>query len=289
VPTYSGHGFCRVELLRFLHHVNKYKNVDVLVAWNGSGDPWGFEEFELQKIEDFEVEYNQEFGEAQSLLQGALVKKNNYFRKRVLEGDYTHLFLLESDVVPPSFALKQMLAWNKDAVSAPYFVKASQSLVREVDGDETIRQRLEGLGVQNVDTIYFSRESVVPSVWAYQRTSVGCADNPTLGHRIMTIEDWIDLRHKGHKLYPVASTGIGCMLLSRNLLEEVRFMGGPEYFEEFKGKINALSDYIFCENIKRAGFELFLDVDLLCQHYTVTSYTDQKAADDFANKFSFEK
>lgn len=289
VPTYPGHAFCRVSLLKFLDEVAKEPWIDVLVLWNGDGDPWGFEEFEVLKIEDFAVEYNRAFGEQQSLLQTALVKKQNIARKRALDEGYTHLFLLESDVIPPAYAIKKLLSWEKDVASGVYIVKAQEQMATRVEGNQLMKMRLAQSGLDHADCVYYVRESAVPAVWTYQRTSVGGVSAPRLGHRIMMLEDWLDLKISQHHLYPVAATGVGCMLISRRVLEKVRFMGGDEYLGNKEIGMAALSDYIFCENAKEAGFEIFLDVDLICQHHTVTSHSDQKSSKEFSKKFRHEK
>ena len=44
VPTYRGHAYCRERFVARL----KELGADVLVYWNGPGEPWGFDGFKVR-------------------------------------------------------------------------------------------------------------------------------------------------------------------------------------------------------------------------------------------------
>ncbi len=284
VPTYAGHAHCREELVGFLHEADKDPDVDVLIVWNGEADPWGFEDFEVQHLDGFDIDLNKALGENQSALQGILVKKQNLLRQRVLDGGYSHLLHIESDVIPPSDALKRLLRHNVDLATGIYFVRAAQHMVVKMEGNEFFERRLEELG-KTADTLFYSRVACLPAIWGYQSTSLGGFDAPRLGHRIWTIEDWIDQRLKRKALVPIAASGVGCMLISRKVLEEVVFVSGAGK----KGLTAGLTDYIFCSNAAQKGFQLFADPDLVCQHFSTEIAEDQHAKREFVQNFEWEK
>jgi len=62
-------------------------------------------------------------------------------------------------------------------------------------------------------------------------------------------------------IIPVGAFGVGCVLIKREVLEKIKFR-----FEEGKP---AFDDFLFCHDAKRAGYALFLDLDIRAEHLHV--------------------
>lgn len=259
VPTYPGHSFCRPELVNFL----RYQDSDVAILWNGR-DPWGFEGFNVIEFEDNKP-LDPQLGSTLAVKQSILVDKLNYARDMVLKNGYTHLFHLESDVIPPKDVINKFLEHGKDLVTGIYFIRGRQECMVDVKENEFVKYQAKKIGMKDFDTTYYVRDGVVPAIFGAQRISIGGMEPPLLGTRIWMIEDWIDKRLQGHKLYPVMASGIGCILIAREVLEKVRFEEADK---------DELSDQKFCEAARMVGHELFVDLDMICQHHSVDTGTD---------------
>jgi hypothetical protein len=257
VPTFHGHAWCREYLLEFLE---KQKH-DVCVVWNGEEEPWGFDE--VVRIDDFDIEVNPVLGEEQSALQGALVKKQNYLRQKVLDEGYTHLFHLESDVIPPDNAIERLLSHGVEMCTGIYFVRIGQHRTVKMRGNEFYEKQLKKIGAPPADMLFYSRVNCMPSIWGYASTTIGGVDEPQKKHYVWTIEDWIRAKNSGRNPVPIAASGIGGMLISRKVLEKVHFTKG-----------NDLTDYRFCNAADYEGFQLFADVDLIYQHFSTVTQED---------------
>jgi len=59
------------------------------------------------------------------IAQGAAL---TVIRDEFLKGNYTHLFLLESDIIPHPDILLHLLSSDKDAVAAPYFLNKKKGI-----------------------------------------------------------------------------------------------------------------------------------------------------------------
>lgn len=65
-------------------------------------------------------------------------------------------------------------------------------------------------------------------------------------------------RLKNKELITINACGLGCILIHRKVLEKIRFRK-PE-----KGP--AQDDMMFCYDAQKAGFELYVDTDVVCEH-----------------------
>lgn len=63
---------------------------------------------------------------------------------------------------------------------------------------------------------------------------------------------------KPARVQQVFATGLGCMLIHRSVLETIPF----RWDEKFKG----FDDVFFCADAQQAGFGVFTDTSILCEH-----------------------
>jgi len=75
-----------------------------------------------------------------------------------------------------------------------------------------------------------------------------------------------------NSLMKVDATGLGCILVKREVLEKIseQNKGEPlfytKYIEGSRTKVSG-EDTVFCELVKKAGFEIYVDTGLLLGHY----------------------
>lgn len=274
VPTYPGHLFCRAYIVDFLRSLQG-PNVDVLIVWNGNAKPSGFEDFEVVNYpEDVDLSPAEGLEATLGAKQSILCDKQNYLRRRMLDGGYSHLLHLESDLVPPRGVLDRFLEYDEDIVSGIYFIKTQEEAFIKVSDNPYVQAMANKKGLDGYACAYYVRESMVPAVWGYQKTSIGGFEKPKLGHRIWMVEDWIDAHLSGRSLHPVMGTGTGCMLIKREVLEKVSFMSTVAYNSMRGESVDQLTDYIFCDLAQRNGFQIFVDVESICQHYVIDTRDD---------------
>lgn len=92
---------------------------------------------------------------------------------------------------------------------------------------------------------------------------------------------WVASMHLDNAMYPfespqpsvigVSSTGLGCALLSRSLLEAVRFKDGTSNYVQLRKGNSAAVAFIddstqFCIDVASAGYNCYMDGDTICEH-----------------------
>lgn len=258
VPTYPGHAFCRENLVKALIEISAPDNVDVYIAWNGDSEPYGLGDFPLAKYKPpKKITANQ-----------ILCAKQNMIRERALKGGYTHLLMLESDHVPPNNVIPMLLSHNKDIVSALYFIRGRQDIVADLNKMPNAKQQLIDAGKYQTDTVWLIRECALPSIWGIQRTGISGIHQPHAHMKLWDLEDWIDARLRGERLKQILACGMGCVLISRKVLQKIKHEDEIGYSKRIgeKGQ-QQLTDYIFCDAVHRAGFEIYVDLECIVQHF----------------------
>jgi len=71
-----------------------------------------------------------------------------------------------------------------------------------------------------------------------------------------------------HSVVMAAMTGLGCALVSRNLLSRVQFNDGTDHIMPTNYGFNVIIDDSsqFCFDAAAAGFPLYMDGDVICKH-----------------------
>ncbi len=151
-----------------------------------------------------------------------IVHGRNLIRERVLNGNYDYFLSLEQDLVPPQNVIEKLLAWNVNVVSAVYLNR---------------KKAENGFRIEIMAGKYFNAEEKAKGVFR----DVGF--NDILPSRLMEVD----------------YTGVGCMLISRKMLEKISF------------RVNTntphFDDMLFCMDAQHAGHKIFLDSHTWCKHY----------------------
>ena len=236
IPTYDGHEFCRDEFIKNTIALAGSEH-DVLVVWNGEGDP--------SKI--FPKEWKTQIIKRKDHERGldVLIRKHNIMSNRAIKGGYSHLFLLESDVFPPHGSIERLLAHKKDMVTAVYFIRGESHIVLNIPDNDKYKSKYNGTLAGK--TVLAVRDETMPAVWGIEGDEI----------RFWRIEDCWPQRG----LVEVAAAGVGAVLIRTEVLRRVPWKPPtPEmagHCDDFPFYHAARWDH---------DFILYVDTDIICQH-----------------------
>ncbi len=155
-----------------------------------------------------------------------IIRARNVLRDRAIDGGYDHFLSLEQDIIVRPDILKRLLAHGKDIVTA-YYGNDMMLTVKHKQTGELKKVRV------NLPLVY-----IKGSEGKIRRA------NPQ------------DVLKKG--LVEVGAMGLGCLLISTEVLKKVKFRYDPEK--------KAFDDMYFCKDAKEAGYKLYIDGDTVVQH-----------------------
>jgi len=111
-PTYSKQEYCLPEFCRSLQRLT-YQNKDILFV---------VDEKEYQKKIQQQGFNCDCIPQTKTAKVEIVIDKRNAVRKRFLEGDYTHLLFLDTDIIVQKDAIEELLATDKDIATGVYLV-----------------------------------------------------------------------------------------------------------------------------------------------------------------------
>jgi len=149
----------------------------------------------------------------------------NILRQKILNENYDYFFSLEQDIMPEKDILNKLLFHKKDIISA-YYSKPVLVGLKDKETGEIHNAVLE-----------FSL------IWIQ--------DNDKIKRALPQ-----NLKNKG--VLEVGGFGIGCVLISKKVLEKIKF--------KFIKDKNSFDDLLFCKDSKDNGFKLFLDSNIQVKH-----------------------
>jgi len=159
----------------------------------------------------------------------ALANASNYLRRRVLNGEYDYLLMLESDIFPPEQIIWGLLRHGKPVVGACYFI---------------------GNGVIERPCMFVLRKSNIPGV---------------LGTELLPPDKYEEFRNKGLK--QIHGMGVGCVLIHRSILERFSFWYSSADDDRMKGTPDRKHpDVYFYLDLHNAQIPMFADTDIWCPH-----------------------
>ena len=163
-----------------------------------------------------------------------IAASRNILRQKVLDEDYDYLLSLEQDVIPPPDVIEKLLEHKKKIVSGVYFAKYPM------------------LG-----------EKVIPLAFKEQKKE----------DKIKLVPLTEDEVFMGPRLQKVIATGLGCVLIHKDVLKKISFRVEPMTFD----------DQPFFYDAHRLGFEAFVDTSVKCKHLVSGSPVqwEMKKKEDF--------
>lgn len=256
VNTYDGHQYCREDFVKNLKEIQKYSGADVAIFYNGRQMPWGFDGWPIVYYEP------SEFDNGISIL----CAKNNQMRDYFLNGKWSHMLMLESDIIPPIDVVNRLYSYHKDTVTAMYFIKTlMKDMVNmpiestwNVLDNETMQTKI--ITIPKGDNIMVIAQKFIPAIW-------GFFDGKS---RIWEMEDAFPQRG----LVRIYSAGIGCVLIKRIVLEEC----GNFEIRDISEEIQNFTDFLYFKKIHDNGFQAFVDTNTICkhEHYDFDSFVKRR-------------
>lgn len=218
VPTYAGMSYCLDEFLECIKNLN-YSNFKILFADNSEDNTYS------QKLQNkgFEVIKTKRFQNPRQ----TIVESRNVLREEFLKSGYDYFFSVEQDVMITPNIIYTLLKHQKDIISGVYYK------TKEIFGIKTY----------------------------YPLLMIACDKD---GNQITTnqpdclIRDMYRHEVEDNKLIQVEGSGLGCILITRKVLEKIKFR-----FEEDKA---AFDDMFFALDAKNEKFQIWADTSLKCKH-----------------------
>lgn len=147
-----------------------------------------------------------------------MVHSRNLLRKETLDNEYDYLFMLDADVIVPPNSLETLLSHNKQVITGVFY------------------------SFYNIE----GKPRMMPVLWK--------AEN----EEKQTMRFFMPEELETPRLIEARACGTGCLLISRNVLEQVEF--------RYKEEVKSCDDVWFCHDIKQRGIQLYADTAVKCQH-----------------------
>lgn len=151
--------------------------------------------------------------------QKYIAESQEALRVHALLHKYDFILFIESDIFPPHDIIERLLAHRKKVVSASYFINF---------GEES------HLMLQNIEK-----------------------DGGAVKHT-MNIDSGYDINIVDGEVHEVYACGLGCTLIHKSVLEQIRFRweeGAPSH-----------ADTIFAADLKQLKIKQYLDTSIICEH-----------------------
>lgn len=157
-----------------------------------------------------------------------IVRDRNALRQYALDHDFDYFLSLEQDVIPPKDIVERLLSNEKEVCSAVYF--------------HHVRSDPHWIGQRQI-----SVQDLVPLAYNFGSKQ---------GEAVQMFFDQVFPA----RVQEVFFAGLGCMLISRRVLENISFR-----FEEGKP---AFDDAFFGADCAGHGFKQYLDSRAVCMHHS---------------------
>lgn len=213
-----------------------YENFDVLLVDNSDDDY-------VKTIK--KIGLNAVKGPKEEDVIKRISESRNVLRKKVIEGDYDYFLSLEQDIVPPKDVIEKLLKADKDIVSGLYmnfFVNNfGEGEMRPLAYAATSKAQFE---ILKKDPKYEGTE-------IRRKIKEGIIKKPEDIYAQLSAAEV-----QGNKLMEVLFTGLGCMLIKKEVLEKIKFRHPKDSFD----------DYAFCMDARKKGYKIWLDTSVKCTH-----------------------
>jgi len=217
-PTADPYEYCLEEYAKRAKELS-YPNYKVVLADNSTGDNYA----ELIRKNGLGVVRDIRMEDSRE----RLAHSRNVLRKMVLDENFDYFLSLEQDVIPPMEVIERLMRHKKEIVTGVYFKLIN---LRYVSGGKDVRR------VKKMVPLIFKD---VPGVKGKMHF---CTSDDVAGER----------------LFKVRFCGVGCILISRKVLEKIEFRADTN--------VRCHDDYWFCHDARAAGFEIFCDTSVKCKH-----------------------
>ena len=235
VPTFKNMRYCQDKLFNRIKNLT-YPSYDILIVDNSKDDSY-FNE--LNKIPGLKVIWDNS-NEEKSIFR--LIHSRNKILEYGVENNYTHVLMLDSDVIPPEDIIEELLKHDKDIISGIYYNYFN------ISGQ---RKFLPVAWKCFTQEEFAELEKMLPHV-TQDKTREDIK-------RHLTQEE-VD----SNQVHKVVIPSAGCMLIKRNVFEKVRYGKVKEH--------GADDDIYFINQAKELGFESYCNTKVKCEHLVMDKY-----------------
>ena len=197
---------------------NSKHEIDYLLVDNSKEDEF-FNWLKSKNVNVIKADYSPDVRER-------VVNSRNILREKALKEGYDYFFSLEQDILPEKGVIEKLLAHDKKIIGC-YYSKLVDLTLKEKKTGEIKKVTIE-----------------VALIWMPDK------DNK--------LKRALPKNVKGKGLMKIGGFGVGCVLISREVLEKIEFR-----YEKDK---KAFDDMFFCADAKNLGYNLFLDSDIRVAH-----------------------
>ena len=229
-PTSGYHEYCLDDYYTSITSFS-YKNYDTLLVDNSKNDSYfnKLKKLNLNVIKD-------EFKEK---ARDRVINSRNILRDYALKNNYDYLLSLEQDIIPPKNIIEKMLSSKKDIISGIYFKPLKDKFVPLVS-KKIDKKTFEIL--KNSQDPFVIKKIKENKITSYDQVG-----------QWMTAEEVEEPR-----IIEIHEAGLGCVLISRKVLEKIRFRYNPE--------LEGFDDTWFYHDARIYGFKAFADTSIKCKH-----------------------
>lgn len=233
-PTSDHKRYCIQQYLESVKNID-YDNYDFVLVDNSQANDY-FRELQSYGVKVVKSPYVEP-------ARVRITDSRNLLRKMFLEGDYDYLFSLEQDVVPPKDVLKRLLSHNLPVVSGVYY----NIFTNPQRGTQETRPLVwVSPSEQEIEDIKLGKKGQIP-----QQKLLSGEWRPSEMTAQLSVEEV-----RLPKLIEARQTGVGCMLIRRNVMEKIQFRHGEGGFD----------DVYFCDDVIANGWKVMVDTSVKCEH-----------------------
>tara|TARA_Y100000310_G_scaffold144893_3_gene144248 strand:+ start:58977 stop:59738 length:762 start_codon:yes stop_codon:yes gene_type:complete len=218
-PTAAPYMYCLAEYVARVKELS-YDNYDVVLVDNSETE--GYKEV----IESFGIKAIRA-PEFISDSRERLAASRNILRKKALDEGYDYFLSLEQDVIPPKDIIEQLLQHKKKVMTGVYFKPVLLNLAHKGEVVKQVKKLMPLLG------------GFIPGM--QEKMHWYSAEEVT-----------------GRKIIQVRFSGLGCVLMHRDVLEKIKF--------RVEKRVFCHDDVWFSHDLYDKGFALFCDTYVKCKH-----------------------
>lgn len=260
-PTHDKKGYLLDEWINHLDSLS-YPNFDVLLVDTSKGDEY-FKRLSEQKLQNIILQIGDDESNRRDFERKIIVKKHNWDPKEqhpiqmladareitrqyfVDNKEYSFMLHLDSDIFIPENGLQKLIGYKKHCVG--FYVPIYQ------EGKYTPCVFKSSGIIFGKGLDYFNFDEINE-----YKSFIDKMRNNKLNTKEKNLIPFLIKDDKYPQLIDVSSTGIGCLMTSRTVMEAVKFRTHPEFVYG--------EDLWFFKEVNDKGFKFHCDVDVMARH-----------------------
>ncbi len=241
-PIYDAMEYCVNDFLDRIKTLD-YNNYDILIVDNSRKDDFFHK---LKKIEGITLVKDYTSEEKNKL---RLISSRNKIIDYALENNYEYILMMDSDVVPQNNIIKELLSNSKDIISGLYYNYFT------IDGQQKYRP-VAWCCISPEEFKEICKQGGLPPIVKSHEDI----------RRHLTLDE-----ANSEKIIKVKIPSAGCMLIKRNVFEKIRYG-----LLDIPGINSTGDDIYFCTKAREAGFELYCNTKIKCEHLLMGKFYKDK-------------